>query len=197
MGILIGDVAGKGISASLVMAQAISIFGVLARTELAGPDLFRQLNNELCKRLTGRFVTALYVMIDLAARKATATSAGHGPLLVSRSKEETVVEIALAPNIPLGLMENIDYSHVSFDLEKQDKFILLTDGVFEARNQQEEEFGIDRIRALMAKASKRSGRDLLDSLKEALFKFEDTHSQYDDITMLVIALEDKSSAANQ
>ncbi len=189
MGFLLGDVAGKGVPASLLMAQTISLFRIFARQETDCKEVLGLLNKELCGKAAGRFVTALYLMVDFESHKAVLSSAGQGPLFVYRKKEDKVVDVELEGNVPLGLMSTINYTNVYLDIEKGDRIILFSDGLSEARNTKGEEFGYDHIKATLLQNAGNSVEKTLESFKQEVSLFVERAEQHDDITVLIIAVE--------
>jgi CHASE2 domain-containing sensor protein len=183
MGILIGDVAGKGASASLVMAQAISIFRMLARQYTEGKELLGALNNELAGKISGRFVTALYLVVDVPNKKVTVASAGHGPVVVYREKLKKIEDIPLKGNVPLGLMGKMTYDSVEFFLEPQDRVVIFSDGINEARNPKQEEFGLERVNKIYVEYASSSLEKMIEDMAHVLVQFSG-HEQYDDMTLI-------------
>ena len=189
IGVLIGDVSGKGVSASLLMAQAISLFRILVRQWEGTSEILRQLNKELYGKVAERFVTALYLVADVEHKKIFVSSAGQGPLFHYRRKENRVVDVDLSGNVPLGLLEDVEYKTVEFDVEYNDKIVLFSDGVSEARNQQGDEFGLENIKRVIAHNADNSSEKTLAALKEALYKFSNRAPQHDDITLMTFTFE--------
>ena len=187
MGVFIGDVCGKGVPAALIMAQTISLFRIFSRQTPGCPEVLRRLNNELCGKFDGRFVTALYLIVDTQAEKARVATAGHGPVLVYKGQTRQIVEVELARNMPLGIMEGIEYKEVVFECNKGDKIVVFTDGVNEARSRKQEEFGIDRVRGIIADKGDGSSDALIEAVKKELFEFSARAPQHDDITLIVLA----------
>ncbi len=140
---LVGDVAGKGIPASLLMS---SVRGSLraAVEYCAGPsELITRLNRQLCREtLPAEFVTLLLVTIDRAARRLTYVSAGHEPLLVLRDQE---VHPQIEGNLVLGIDPHEQYLEYELPVKAGDVLLLYTDGAIEARNFAGEEFSRERL----------------------------------------------------
>ena len=190
VGIMLGDVAGKGVSASLIMAQTISLFRIFAREYPDCGAVLARLNRELSGLLSGRFVTAVYFIVDQARQTLTAASAGQGPLWVWRPAEQKLIEVPLAGSVPLGLMDNTDYAAVNFELQNQDVLIVFSDGLTETRNVQGEEFGLDRIREIIMQNKGKSAEPMLKSLREGVNNFMGLTAQFDDITVMIISVNE-------
>ena len=189
IGVLIGDVSGKGVSASLVMAQTISLFRMLVRQQGGCHDVLSALNKELCGRCGGRFVTAFYLIVDTRTKEVSLSSAGHGPLFIYHPKTNTIEEPELNGNVPLGLIPETVYKLVRFTLEADDKIILFSDGVSEARNPRGEEFGLERIRQIICQNGGNPSQKILESLQESVLQFSSGTLPHDDITLIVMSCE--------
>jgi len=186
LGVLIGDVSGKGVPASLIMAQTISLFRVFAHQYSNCSECLSRLNKELCGRFSQRFVTVLYMVVDTAENKVRVSSAGHGPLLLYKNDENRIKEVDLAIEVPLGIMEDQGYKEVEFDFGKGDKIVIFTDGVYEARNRERQEFGVERVKNIILGNSNYSAEKISDSIKEGIFEFSSHCPQHDDITLIVL-----------
>jgi len=187
IGVFIGDVSGKGVPASLIMAQTISLFRVFANQYSNASEVLNRLNKELYGKFEGRFVTGLYMIIDPAANKVQVSSAGHAPVLLYSKDENKVSEVELGAGMPLGILEENVYGDVSFDLGKNDKVMIFTDGLTEARNLESEEFGLDAVKKIIFEHGSVSSDKILKAAKDELFRFTLHAAQFDDITIIVLA----------
>jgi len=187
IGILIGDVSGKGVPASLIMAQTISLFRIFSRQYQDCPRVLESLNRELCGKFGGRFVTCLYMVVDTKDEKVKVSSAGQAPLILHRKETNNVLEVDLLQELPLGLSEDVKYKEVEFNLGKGDKIILFTDGLSEARNRDGQEFGLKNIKNIILEKAQGSAQELLEAMKEEVFRFSNRAPQHDDITLIVIS----------
>jgi serine phosphatase RsbU (regulator of sigma subunit) len=187
IGVFIGDVSGKGVPASLIMAQTISLFRVFANQFAKPSEVLGRLNKELYGKFEGRFVTCLYMIIDPNENKVQVSSAGHAPVLLYRKDNNTVSEVELSAGMPLGVMDEIAYDDVSFDLGKNDKVMVFTDGLTEARNRESREFGLDAVKKIIFEHGGASSDKILKITKEELFRFSLRAPQHDDITIIVLA----------
>jgi sigma-B regulation protein RsbU (phosphoserine phosphatase) len=187
MGVFIGDVSGKGVSASLIMAQTISLFRVFANQYQSASEVLNRLNKELTGRFEGRFVTCLYMVVDQKNSQVQVSSAGHAPVLLYRKERKEVSEIELNAGMPLGIMEENDYENVTFDLKENDKVMIFTDGLAEARNRENQEFGVERPKKIIIEHGNSSSEKILKLTKDELFRFTLHAPQHDDITIIVLA----------
>jgi CHASE2 domain-containing sensor protein len=188
LGVFMGDVSGKGVSASLIMAQTISLFRVFSRQYFNPSQVLGLLNKELYGRFSGRFVTALFMIIDTKEHKVYLSSAAQAPLLLYKHNENKVKEVDLSAEIPLGIMAETEYKEVSFDMEKGDKVTIFTDGVFEARNRQAQEFGIDNIKRIISENPGSTPQEISESLRKEVAKFSYGCPQHDDITLITFSV---------
>ncbi len=190
VGIVLGDVCGKGVPAALLMAKTISLFRILGRQYPLCHEVFQQANKELYGKSGERFVTALYMIIDREKKKVWVTSAGQGPLFLYSHKEKRVIEPDLLGDVPLALLGTVDYQSASWDIACDDKIIIFTDGVMEARNLKGQEFGLENIKKIISENAGRTNQRTLESLQQAIARFAHNADQHDDMTMLIVSLQE-------
>ena len=144
VGICIGDVAGKGITAALLMANLQASFRAFATTEASPQMVCTKLNRFLCANIaSGKFVTFFYAVLDANSRTLTYENAGHSPGLLLRSDGTT--ETLRGGGAVLGALPNWTYQSYTAKLQPGDMLLLSTDGITEAENAQVEEFGDERL----------------------------------------------------
>lgn len=149
-GIALGDVCGKGMAAALLMSATRSLFRTAAEGSRSPAEVLTRLNKSLVKDLpTGRFVTLVYIILDVEHATARLANAGH-PYPLSLSSQSGAVELRMENGLPLGLMHS-DYLEVEFSLRSGDRVLMYTDGVTEATNNSGEEFGISRLKRALEK----------------------------------------------
>ena len=185
LGVFVGDVSGKGVPAALIMAQTVSLFRVFARTFEAPRDVFKALNRELAGILDGRFVTAIYLVIDASSRSARVACAGHPPMLLVRP-QGGVEERVTAAGPPLGVVKDFAYEETAQALEAGDRIFLYTDGITETRRSSGEEFGLGRLRATLKELAGRPPEAVLKELVVRVGRFQVKALQFDDITAVVV-----------
>ncbi|MEW6417776.1 MAG: GAF domain-containing SpoIIE family protein phosphatase [Nitrospirota bacterium] len=148
MGILIGDVSGKGVSAALYMAKIISDFRYISH-QIDSPEIvMNRLNSFLSEAPRGMFLTAIYMIVNTMTGKLKVSVAGHPPFLWLSNKEVKVMSVPSDP--PLGIIP-VDYSFSTFSLRSGDRLILLTDGVFEAKNKEGQRIGFNNLVSFVKK----------------------------------------------
>jgi len=144
VGICIGDVAGKGITAALLMANLQASFRAFATTEASPQTVCTRLNRFLCANIaSGKFVTFFYAVLDASSRTLTYENAGHSPGYLLRSDGTT--ETLQGGGAVLGVLPDWAYQSYAAQLQPGDRLLLSTDGITEAENAQVEEFGDERL----------------------------------------------------
>jgi len=144
LGLCIADVSGKGVAAALLMANLQASVKALAHEGISPAVLCAKLNTLLCDNIApGRFVTLLYAVLDGQSRVLRYESAGHClPLLVHG---DGTIQIPEASSGVLGLFSHWTFSDHELQLASGDVLVMMTDGVIEASNAKEEEFGYQRL----------------------------------------------------
>jgi sigma-B regulation protein RsbU (phosphoserine phosphatase) len=180
----IGDVSGKGVPASLVMAVTRSLFRNIAAQTTEPQKMVKGVNESLSSNNEAdMFVTFFVGVLDLATGHLDYCNAGHDmPLLISGG-EVTVLECD--PNIPAGVMPGWDYTLQHTQLKAGDTLFLYTDGLNEAENASHAQFGLEAI-IQTAKAASPRPNELIDAMTQAVEKFVNQAEQSDDLTMLAI-----------
>ncbi len=183
----IGDVAGKGIPASMFMAVTRSLFRNIS-AHVAFPErIAYTLNNALTDgNETNLFVTLFTGVLDLATGHLHYCNAGHNaPLLIGRD----VGELPCLPNLPLGILAEFQFEAQEADIDPQTTIFLFTDGLNEAENALHEQFGDDRIAEvannLLAK-HEHQPLNITYEMYQAVHSFVNGAEQSDDLTMLAI-----------
>lgn len=144
LGICVGDVAGKGITAALLMANLQASFRAFATAEASPQVVCTKLNKFLCANIaSGKFVTFFYAVLDANTRTLTYENAGHSPGLLLRSNGTT--EALQGGGAVLGALPDWTYQDYTAQLQPGDQLLLSTDGITEAENAELEEFGDERL----------------------------------------------------
>lgn len=190
MGFVIADVAGKGISASLIMAEVKGIFESLAKLIDSPADLLERANEILKRSLRkNRFVTVVYGVVESETGKFRFARAGHTPVLVYTPGEEKVRSF-LPSGIALGLLpaEGFDkkLEEVETTLTSGDIVVFYTDGISEAKNGELEDFGTDRLEEIIKTNSQQTAEQLVSAITNAVSEFAQDQPQHDDITLMIV-----------
>jgi len=184
LSVFIGDVSGKGVPASLIMAQTISFFRIFSKNTDNPSFVLNMLNKELVKILSGSFLTALYLILDKKTQTIKIASGGHLPVILYSFLDKKIKEVSGFEGPPLGVLEDVEYENLNLKISKNDKILLYTDGVIEARNKKNEEFGIDRLKEVFLKNIGLEKK--LDNIINEIFNFSKGAPQHDDITLILL-----------
>jgi len=183
---VIGDVSGKGIPAALFMAVTTTLVRVFA-AELDRPEaILARVNDALTvQNPRDMFVTLCCAVIEPRARKVTSASMGHpSPILVRKGKRPSLP--FLYAGLPAGIMAGTEIPSESLEFGPGDTLFFYTDGVTEAFNAQNYQFGEHRLRECLARADAMSAADMAASVLGAVRTHAGEHPQSDDITVLAV-----------
>ena len=193
LGFLIADVSGKSIPGAMFMMTSKTVIKSLAESGLAPAEVFTKANEKLCEGNDAEmFVTAWLGYLDLKTGLVHIANAGHNPpLLIRDGKAEFVI---LKPGLMLAGMDGVRYTEQTLQLQKGDILYLYTDGVTEAMDSTEEQYGEERLQKLLSfgeNCPAPSGENgiagaVCDMVVADISKFTDGAEQSDDITMLCV-----------
>jgi len=191
IGILVADVSGHGVPASLI-ASMVKIAFVSQAPHASDPArVLAGINQILCGKLDSDFVTAGYLFIDSEQQTASYAGAGHPPLLLWRQQDKEVLEIR-QKGIILGQMEETSYKHSDLKLQKSDRFVLYTDGIVEALNPAGKIYGADRLKTFIEANSGLAAEQFCGRLVDTIAGWSGRGSKNsldDDLTLLVVDFE--------
>ena len=180
----IGDVSGKGVPASLVMAVTRSLFRNISVYAREPDKIMMALNEALSSNNeAGMFVTLLLGVLDLANGDVSYTNAGHNPPLLLAGDDVCV--LSCDANIPSGVMSGWEFTRQHLQLKAGDCLFLYTDGLNEAEDISLSQFGIDRM-LQVAKVTLRQPQTLIEAMTSSVRLFAGDAEQNDDMTMLAI-----------
>ncbi len=190
-GFALGDVAGKGIAAALLSTMLQGIFSAQALLNLPVPALISNVNLNLVRRGTGnRFVTFFFGALDPDGT-CTYTNAGHNPPYLLR--RDGSIEELTEGGMVLGLFPFAQYASGTARLQPGDHLVLFTDGALEARNTKGEEFGEERLRALLRRHAASPASEILARIEEAITGFSAAAPQHDDSTLMVLGYREPAA----
>lgn len=190
LGFAIGDVAGKGIPASLLVA---SLQASLRGQTLGGcddlPKLMANVNQLVyAASPVNRYATFFYAQYEPALRRLTYVNAGHNPPLVIAGRDGRAVMRLEAGGPPVGLLPQAQYQSSTVDLVGGGLLVLFTDGVSEAMNSREEEWGEASLIAAVKDSERRDPTDIVESVFRSADAFAGETPQHDDMTIVVVAV---------
>jgi sigma-B regulation protein RsbU (phosphoserine phosphatase) len=189
-GIVIADVSGKGFPAGLLMAMCRSALRSVAPGRSSPSEVLALVNRQLFPDIReDMFISMAYAILDEATGKMLMARAGHDPALHFHSGSGKV-ETLRSPGLALGVDGGTVFERVTKDLEvtmkSGDCVLLYTDGVREAVDSQEEEFGMDRMADAFRMAAPLGAETVLNRMQEELCQFTGEGPQMDDITLVAI-----------
>jgi sigma-B regulation protein RsbU (phosphoserine phosphatase) len=190
LGMLLADVSGHGTPAAVVMAVLHALAHQLSDSSEPRAVL-SHLNRELCRRYTanGMFATAFYSVYEPETGKLTFSSAGHNPprLRVGFAGEGgPVLSLDQAQNLPLGVIDDAEFTEASVTLEPGDAVVYYTDGITEAFNPKREQFGVDRLDEVIQRPHT-SAAAFMGAILREVAEFTEGFPAADDQTLLIAA----------
>ena len=190
LGLVVGDVSGKGFGPAILSATMTAYLEVLAENHSNVQEILSVCNRLVCKRcLDGQFAVLSLGRLQPGLRTLTYGGAGESMLIVSRSGE--LKHNVLSSGLPMGLQDDLGYEAPSqVTLEPGDILLLLTDGFREAANRDGDLFGKARVVETVAANSHASAAEIFTALLQAARKFADGHHQQDDMTGIVVKVLD-------
>jgi len=191
LGIAVGDVAGKAISAALYMARLTSELRSRAAIAKTPARLLRRVNQEIAGLGDdGMFATLVYCIYDLEHRSLVFTNAGHCVPLLRRGERVFPLQAERAHTPPLGVTPDLDAGEARVQLLPGDMLLLVSDGILEARDARGNEYGLTRLSRRV-----RTARGSADDVIKAILADLDTHAaaggQADDMTIVAMAIEQR------
>ncbi len=177
--------SGKGVPASLFMTLVTRGFRTLASTGRTPAEIATCMNAELSdNNEMGMFVTMFICMFDLKLGRIEYCNAGHNPPVINNADGQFSLLDVKETNAPIGLWPGLEFVGEELDLPSDSMILLYTDGLNEAENRQQEQYGEERILQLMNSHASYSTHDIIETLKADTDRFRDGAEQNDDLTML-------------
>ena len=185
----IGDVSGKGVPASLFMAQATRLFLTLAKQGMKPAEICTRMNDALSgeDNENGMFVTMFICRLDLKLNLLEYCNAGHNPPVLGNADGQFSF-LEMEPNAPIGLWPGLEDEGESIDFFKDRLLLLYTDGLNEAENRQQEQFGEERIIEILTSLASHKCQDIIETLETDVNRFRNGAEPNDDLTMLCMKL---------
>ncbi len=183
---VIADVCGKGIPAALFMAVSRTMIRSKgSQCDNAGECLTESNRLLASYSVDCMFLTVFYAIYNTNTGFITYCNAGHNPPHLLRANG-TIEELPMADNMIVGAFDNIEYKEDTLQLEHGDTLVMFTDGVTEAMNGAEQEFGVERLDNILSGMAGKSSQQIVEAVKAGVSDFVDDAEQSDDITMLVL-----------
>ncbi len=188
LGVVMADVAGKGVPAALVMVMIRSVVRSVAKYDAEAGDVVKQVNYSIHGEVTQeRYATMFYFNYDAYSGLLNYSNAAHGPMLVYRSLTDEY-EMLDTPGIPVGIDQNQEYGQDSTILNSGDIAMLYTDGITEAMNEKREQYSIERVMDYIKAHKDMDAEELGKSLLQDIQEFAGEAPQHDDQTMIILKI---------
>ena len=187
IGILVADVSGHGVPASLISSMVKIAFASNTSHAANPADVLGGINQVLYGKLENDFVTAGYLFLDMEEKNMIYAGAGHMPLLLWRAAEQKIYEFREKGTV-LGQFEDIQFKNIRFTLQPDDRIILYTDGIVETSNLTHTLFGFERLKEFIRSHSQLPAGQFADALIRQLINWSGRPSEEaldDDLTLIV------------
>lgn len=187
IGILIADIVGKGIPAALYMVMVASIMYEYVKNFSSPKDAFTIINKVMINSpVLKKYVPVFYAVFDPNTLKFTYANAGHEPGLAWANGAFQFLD---TDGFPLGGSDDTEFEEKTLQLRPGDKIMLFTDGITEARNTEETDFGIDRLKQLITQNSTLTAQSLTEKIYQSIEIYSQNTPQHDDLTMIILNIK--------
>ena len=186
----VGDVSGKGVPASLFMAQVTRLFRTLANQQMAPADICTQMNEALSgdENPTCMFVTMFVGMVNLQSGHLKFCNAGHNPPVIGGGEHHGEF-LQMLPNFPIGVLPGLEFQGEEIDTIKGRALFLYTDGLNEAENREHEQFGDDQLLSILRNTHFESAQQVVEILYNEVQRHRDGADPNDDLTMMCLRMQ--------
>jgi sigma-B regulation protein RsbU (phosphoserine phosphatase) len=185
-GLVIADVSGKGVPAALFMALSRTLVRASTSHHQDPAESIREANlNIFLDSKTSMFVTLFYAVLDANRKVLSYVNAGHNPPMLFGSGTSGVTLLE-ARGIALGVIDTIDLESVAVPLNPGDVVVLYTDGVTEATDDNDQEYGVTRLRDLVMVSRDLPAREIITKIVQDVIRFTGSGPQFDDITLMIL-----------
>ena len=186
----VGDVSGKGVPASLFMAQVTRLFSTMAHQGLEPAAICNRMNSELSgeDNINGMFVTMFVGMLDMQTGHLSFCNAGHNPPVIGGGKHQGDF-LKMIPNVPIGLWPDYEFKGEEMDSVKGRALFIYTDGLNEAENLEQERFGDERLLDILRDTHFDTARQVVEALENEVAQHRNGAEPNDDLTMLCLRVQ--------
>ena len=186
IGFVIADVSGKGVPAAIFMAVSRTLIRATGVRGVSPAECISYSNGLLAQESANyMFVTVFYGIYNIATGQVTYTNAGHNPPYLMKA-DGRIEQLPMSKDLVVGAIDDFQFSEETLQLEHGDTLLLYTDGVTEALNLGDEEFGNQRLQAALAQLTRENSQEIIDRIKASVSDFVGEAEQSDDITLLAI-----------
>ena len=182
----IGDVSGKGVPASLFMAQVIRLFRAMAKHHYSPAEICSRINDELTENNeNGMFITMFIGLVDLTTGRLDFCNAGHNPPVLGGDADGGNF-LQMIPNAPIGLWQGLEYEGETIESIKGKPLFIYTDGLNEAENPQLERFGDEHMLEVLRETHFSNAMQVVEKLKRQVEEHRAGADPNDDLTMMCL-----------
>jgi len=187
VGALISDVSGKGVPASLVMVMIRTVFvSYMNRKNVECAGVLGAINNSLGVEFAiDKFATLFFMIYDRQNEELSFANAGHGPLFCYRNNLKSCTLTKL-DGMPIGIMEDVEYQQAKVKFFPGDVVVLYTDGITEMRNEEKEEYGLNRVQKFLINNPNLSAKEFIEQIVDDVDEYRGNAQPHDDMTILVM-----------
>src|ERR1700716_1506873 len=194
LGLVIGDVSGKGAPAAIYAALVSGILRSHAPIEPGPVEMLSAVNMSLAeRRIEAQFVSLIYAVWDDEQRTLAVANSGLPPPIYMNSDGKN--EVIEATGLPLGLFDEANYDEFEFRMKPDDMFVFFSDGILDARNRKGELFGRARVEKTVSECTSRSADCVVDSLFKAVAEHSAGVETFDDQTVVAIRVRNGAAAS--
>jgi phosphoserine phosphatase RsbU/P len=184
LGFVIGDVSGKGVPAAIFMAVSRTLIRATGLRGMSAEECMQYVNSLLCyESVSCMFVTVFYGIMNMKSGLLEYANAGHNPPYILKNKR-TVQKLESTGDIILGCFEDHQFHSKNVQLDPNESILLFTDGVTEAFNQDEKEYGEQRLENLLSDLHASDAKGIVNAIADDVNVFAEGVHQSDDITLL-------------
>lgn len=181
----VGDVSGKGVPASLVMAMIRSLFRSVTAHEERADQIMQQMNDPLTEQNEQDMFATLFIgVLDMETGVLNYCNGGHNAPVLVHKKDTRQLEVL--PNLPIGIMGGFEYADQTIQIQRGDTLFLYTDGLTEAENKVHAQYGEERMLKLLTTTDGMPPRNIVETFQKDVNSFVNGAPQSDDLTMLAI-----------
>jgi sigma-B regulation protein RsbU (phosphoserine phosphatase) len=192
IGLIVADVADKGVGAALYMALSRTLIRVFARDYDDPAQALAAANQHILSDTNSdQFVTVIYIVLDPANGQLTYCNAGHPPAFILSTNGDPPQALTRT-GLPLGILDDIPWQQGVGHMQLGDVLVLYTDGVTEAEDEMADFFGEKRLQAIIKKFINRSPAIIEDKILTTIYDFMGEAPQHDDITLMIVSRESMS-----
>lgn len=185
--LLIADVSGKGMPAGLFMAISRSVIRVCFNESYSPAKVFEIANRHVYEdSKTGMFVTSFCCVVDTKKKKITYSNAGHFEQFFIRDENTKILTGLQSGNRPLGVIRDEKFNEKTISYKSSDALFMYTDGITEAINSREEQYGDDRLKTILEEKRNMSAADMIKQVIDHVALFTGDTEQFDDMTMMAV-----------